>query len=130
MSISKYSIKIKGIEAILAAGIILGLIAAGSGGMVLKRLFSRQKGPSIAQSRLYASLSEPGSMAPQFTIIASKTGKKYYASTCGGAKRIKPENMVTFPSREAAETRGYTPAANCSDLEVPKNPEYETAKID
>jgi hypothetical protein len=130
MSIPKYSIKIKGIEAILAAGILVGIIAAGSGGIVLYRLFSAQKGSVLAHSRLYNTLIEPGSMAPQFTIIASKTGKKYYASTCGGAKRIKPENTVTFPSREAAETRGYTPAANCSDLEVPKNPQHETVKID
>ncbi len=46
-------------------------------------------------------------------VVASKSGSKYHLPTCSGAKSIKPENLVTFESIEAAEAAGYTPAANC-----------------
>ena len=46
-------------------------------------------------------------------FMASRNGKKYYPSTCVAAKRILPANRVWFDTREEAEARGYTPAANC-----------------
>jgi hypothetical protein len=49
-------------------------------------------------------------------FVASKNGKKYYLANCSGAKRIKPENIVNFSSRESAEAAGYTKAANCPGL--------------
>lgn len=49
-------------------------------------------------------------------LVASKNGKRYYLKSCSGAKRIKPENLVSFDSRESAEAAGYTKAANCSGL--------------
>ncbi len=49
-------------------------------------------------------------------FVASKNGTKYYLSSCSGVKRIKPENIVSFPSREAAEAAGYSKAANCPGL--------------
>ncbi len=52
----------------------------------------------------------------QVQVVGSKTGTKYHLPECSGAKRIKPENLVTFESIEAAEAAGYTPAANCPGL--------------
>jgi hypothetical protein len=46
-------------------------------------------------------------------IVASKNGTKYYPSTCAGANRISESNKVWFASAQAAETAGYTLAANC-----------------
>jgi hypothetical protein len=50
-------------------------------------------------------------------VVASKSGTKYHLPTCSGAKNIKPENIITFSSREEAEAAGYTPAANCKGLQ-------------
>ncbi len=49
-------------------------------------------------------------------VVASKNGTKYYFPWCGGVKNIKPENIVTFASVEAAKAKGYSPAANCKGL--------------
>lgn len=49
-------------------------------------------------------------------FVASKNGKRYYTKDCAGAKRIKPENLISFKSREQAESAGYTKAANCPGL--------------
>ncbi|KXK00057.1 MAG: hypothetical protein UZ19_OD1000213 [Parcubacteria bacterium OLB19] len=49
-------------------------------------------------------------------FVASKNGKRYYLKSCAGAKRIKPENLISFESRELAEAAGYTKAANCPGL--------------
>ena len=50
-------------------------------------------------------------------VIGSKSGTKYHLPTCPGAKQIKPANMITFDSIEAAQAAGYTPAANCPGLQ-------------
>lgn len=47
------------------------------------------------------------------TVVASKTGKKYYYPWCATARRIKEENKVTFENAAAAEKAGYTAATNC-----------------
>ena len=49
-------------------------------------------------------------------VVASKQGSKYHLPWCPGAKAIKDENKVYFSTREEAEARGYTPAANCKGL--------------
>jgi hypothetical protein len=49
-------------------------------------------------------------------VVASKSGMKYYLPTCAGADRISGDNKVWFPSKEAAEAVGYTPASNCDGL--------------
>ena len=46
-------------------------------------------------------------------VIASKSGSRYHLPTCPGAKQIKESNIIEFPSIQAAEAAGYTPAANC-----------------
>jgi hypothetical protein len=46
-------------------------------------------------------------------VVASKNGSKYHYSHCPGAKQIKEENRLFFPSAAAAEASGYTLAGNC-----------------
>jgi Metal binding domain of Ada len=50
-------------------------------------------------------------------VVGSKTGTKYHLPDCPGAKRIKPANLITFESVEAAKAAGYTPASNCPGLQ-------------
>lgn len=50
------------------------------------------------------------------TVVASRSGTKYHLPDCPGAKQMKPENRIEFPSSAAAEAAGYTPAANCPGL--------------
>ena len=54
--------------------------------------------------------------AGEGSVVASKTGTAYYLPWCSAAKRIKPENKVTYASRAAAEAAGLTPAKNCKGL--------------
>jgi hypothetical protein len=49
-------------------------------------------------------------------VVASKTGTKYHLPSCSGARTIKLENRIMFPTRAAAEAAGYAPAANCPGL--------------
>jgi len=44
--------------------------------------------------------------------VGSKNSNKYHLPTCQFAKRIKPENLVCFKSKEDAESKGYT-ACKC-----------------
>jgi hypothetical protein len=46
-------------------------------------------------------------------VLASSKGTKYHYPHCSGAKQIKADNRVIFPSAAAAEAAGYTLAANC-----------------
>lgn len=62
---------------------------------------------------------EPSSSAAASEeIIASKNGTKYYFASCSSARRIKPENRVTFPSAKAAENAGYS-ASECVQSGTP-----------
>jgi hypothetical protein len=56
--------------------------------------------------------------APKATgkYVGARTGTKYYLPSCSGANRIKEENKVWFATAEEAESRGYTPAANCEGI--------------
>lgn len=47
------------------------------------------------------------------TIVASKTGKKYYFVWCKGATNIKDSKKVYFDTEALAQKAGYTLAANC-----------------
>lgn len=49
-------------------------------------------------------------------LVASKKGTKYHLATCGSAKSIKPENLISFATRAEAEAAGYTKASNCPGL--------------
>jgi DNA repair exonuclease SbcCD ATPase subunit len=45
--------------------------------------------------------------------IASNKAKKYHRPDCQWAKKIKPENMVTFSSAKEARQAGYVPCKVC-----------------
>lgn len=47
------------------------------------------------------------------TIVASKTGKKYYFVWCKGATNIKDSKKIYFDSEVLAQKAGYTLANNC-----------------
>ncbi|MFI5260339.1 MAG: hypothetical protein ACHQU0_00910 [Candidatus Paceibacteria bacterium] len=49
-------------------------------------------------------------------VVASKSGTKYYLTSCAGASRISDANKVWFVSAAAADAAGYAPAANCKGL--------------
>ncbi len=40
-------------------------------------------------------------------FVGSRNSDKYHLPHCASAKRIKPENLVCFVSKEDAEKRGY-----------------------
>lgn len=48
--------------------------------------------------------------------VASKSGTKYYLTTCAGAERISEANKVWFASAGAASSAGYSPATNCEGI--------------
>ena len=50
------------------------------------------------------------------TIVASRTGSKYFLPWCGSAQSIKEENRVYFATAADAEAAGYSPARNCKGL--------------
>ena len=41
-------------------------------------------------------------------FVGSKNSNKYHVPSCQWAKRIKPENLVCFSSKEDAASKGYT----------------------
>ena len=47
------------------------------------------------------------------SVVTSKNGARYHYPYCAGAKQIKEENKIVFPTPAAAEAAGYTLAANC-----------------
>lgn len=55
-------------------------------------------------------------MAGQGSYVGSRKGTKYHLPWCPGARTISEENKVWFESKADAESKGYTPAANCKGL--------------
>jgi hypothetical protein len=55
---------------------------------------------------------EPVEKSPQ-NFVGSKSGTKYHALTCPGAKQIKDTNKIFFATEDEAQSAGYTRAANC-----------------
>ena len=49
-------------------------------------------------------------------VVASRNGTTYYFMWCSGVQRIKEENKILFPTKEAAEIAGLTLAGNCRGL--------------
>lgn len=48
--------------------------------------------------------------------VGSRRGERYHLPWCAGAKTISEENKIWFASKEEAEAKGYTPAANCKGI--------------
>ncbi len=74
------------------------------------------------QESMYASVSESIQTDKKVdtkekgTVVASKSGTKYYYPWCSGVARIKEENKVWFNSIDEAKARGLTPASGCIGL--------------
>ena len=60
--------------------------------------------------------SRSATVEPRGAYVASKSGKRYYLPDCAGVSRIKEENKVWFKTKVDAESRGYSPAANCKGI--------------
>ena len=59
---------------------------------------------------------EVATVSKTAAVVGSKSGTKYHLPNCPGAKRIKPANLISFETIDAAKAAGYTPAANCPGL--------------
>jgi hypothetical protein len=46
-------------------------------------------------------------------VYASKSGTRYYTPGCSGLKRIKPENLISYPNAAAAIAAGLSKAVAC-----------------
>lgn len=49
----------------------------------------------------------------EYKYVASKNGKAFHKPECGWVKRIKPENLVYYNSRDEAINAGKTPCGQC-----------------
>lgn len=111
-----------GIMVILVAisSFVLGRLSVDNGNTTKPTIQMIEPITLTATAPLAKSIEAPQEISIDTNIInqfvASKNGKRYYLKSCSGAKRIKPENLVSFDSRESAEAAGYTKAANCSGL--------------
>ena len=56
---------------------------------------------------------EPTSAPSAGPYVASKSGTKFHLPSCSHAKRILPDNLVTFASRDLAIAAGYDPCSVC-----------------
>lgn len=55
----------------------------------------------------------PALLSSQETYVGSKNSDKYHLTSCQSAKRIDPDNLVSFDSRESALKEGYVPCKVC-----------------
>jgi micrococcal nuclease len=62
---------------------------------------------------LFAFLLASLSIASDYQFVGSKKSDKYHYPTCEWAKKIKPENLVTFTSAQEAIKAGYVPCKVC-----------------
>ena len=51
--------------------------------------------------------------ATKYSYVASKNSKAFHKSTCTWAKKIKPENLVRYKTREDAINDGKKPCKTC-----------------
>lgn len=70
--------------------------------------------PQEREANSITSIKPQDTLKDTGTVYASKNGKRYYYEHCGGLKRIKPENLISFSTIAEAEGRGYTLASGCS----------------
>lgn len=108
-------------DALLAAILVLSCGVSFGLGMLTEREGGKGTGFSIEYpaGALGAAVGAAG--APVATpegaqYVASKNGTKYHALWCSGAKTISEANKIWFSTKEEAEARGYTPAANCKGI--------------
>lgn len=64
-------------------------------------------------------ISSDSTVANEKKVLASRNGTTYYYAWCSGAKRIKEENKIWFPTKEDAKKAGLKPADNCPGVADP-----------
>jgi hypothetical protein len=78
---------------------------------------SSQLAPSASRlAELNAAISAKASADPgqaQYAFVSAKGSKVFHLPDCSSAKRIKPENLVGFATREEAVTAGLSPCKVC-----------------
>jgi len=52
-------------------------------------------------------------IAAEYKYVGSKKSNKYHYPSCRWAKKIKPNNLVTFQSAKEAQEAGYLPCKVC-----------------
>ena len=52
-------------------------------------------------------------IAAEYKYVGSKKSNKYHYPSCRWAKKIKPNNLVTFQSAKEAQEAGYIPCKVC-----------------
>jgi hypothetical protein len=57
-----------------------------------------------------------GATGSSGTLVASKSGTKYYYTWCSGVQKIAVANRVYFNSIDDAKAAGYTPSNTCKGL--------------
>jgi methylphosphotriester-DNA--protein-cysteine methyltransferase len=53
------------------------------------------------------------SLAADFKYVGSKNSNKYHYPTCKWAKKISPQNLITFKTAQEALKAGYVPCKVC-----------------
>jgi hypothetical protein len=118
---SKYEIKI-----VLILGFILVAVISFEGGYLKGKSLKSdpivvEKALAEAQNCEYSAITtNTGQMTPntqnnkkECLYVASKNSNKFHASGCTWAKRIKPENLICFSSKDEAIKAGRQPDATC-----------------
>lgn len=110
---------------ILVAGFILVAVISFEGGY-LKGGSLKKNGPIIIEKTaaeaqncesctnsiaIKSEQSDQNIQKKECLFVASKNSKKYHVPSCTWAKRIKPENIICFSSKEEATKAGYQPDA-------------------
>lgn len=115
----------------LFLGLIIALIAIGAFGLGRISKIGGSKAPIRIENEPTQTADTFGQKAGESTsvvtteqvadqakdsIIASKSGTKYYYSWCSGAQKISAANRIYFSSPEQAKSAGYTPSSTCKGL--------------
>ena len=74
---------------------------------------SRKSTPPAAVQRPTVPPSPTTIQTKEWKYVASKRSKVFHRSGCGHAKRIRPENLIGFRSREEAIRSGRRPCKSC-----------------
>jgi len=73
-----------------------------------------EKTPAAADTEKRISRRAQRSQQVSYKFVASKNSKVFHKPDCPFAKRIKPENLVTFKSRSEAVQAGKRPCKRCN----------------
>jgi len=66
---------------------------------------------------------EKAAAKEESAFVGSAKGGKYHLPSCKMAKKIKPENMVTFKDAAEAESKGYEPCKTCIQAPTAAKPD-------